>query len=214
MGDSMPCGRRAQPRLGASGVFLRGASNRAVRRLWDRRCRLRWARRLVLEVILTGCPLPTLPQEPAAPKIRPDHIRQSKPGNAIYGWITGDLLAGLNIGALGSYTVVTGVQVGQMPSQRWFSLTSFFSARQPTNNDYYNQWAAAMSPISDAYTIRWVCQFRSVWPNNGERKSDSFHSGDERMKQPVANKRNGVEGNNGRNAPIATRTTRPIPSPR
>ena len=84
------------------------------------------------------------------------------PQNDIYGWITGDLLAGLNVGALGSTTVVNGVEVGQMPSQQWFSLTSYFSALQPNNPDYYNQYAAAMSTVSDAYNFAYTDRFAHV----------------------------------------------------
>ncbi len=84
------------------------------------------------------------------------------PQNDIYGWITGDLLAGLNIGAVGSTTVVNGQQVGLMESNQWFSLTSYFSALQPNNPDYYNQYAAAMSTVSDAYNFAYTDRFAHV----------------------------------------------------
>ncbi|HTU26151.1 MAG TPA: hypothetical protein VMF30_12170, partial [Pirellulales bacterium] len=84
------------------------------------------------------------------------------PGNDVYGWIEGDLLAGLNIGALGSLTMVNGVAVGQMESSQWFSLPGYFSYLQPGNDNYYNQWAAAMGGVSDAYNFAYTDRFAHV----------------------------------------------------
>jgi hypothetical protein len=73
-------------------------------------------------------------------------------------------------------------------------------------------------PIAIAFvigdTVPLVCQSRRAGPNSGDRKSLSFHCGEERMKQPVANSRKGVDGSKGRNAPIAASPTKPIPSAR
>jgi hypothetical protein len=89
-------------------------------------------------------------------------LTPTMPGNDIYGWIEGDLLAGLNVGALGSLTMVNGVQVGQMESSQWFSLPGYFSYLQPGNDNYYNQWAAAMSGVSDAYNFAYTDRFAHV----------------------------------------------------
>lgn len=83
------------------------------------------------------------------------------PQNDLYGWIIADLFAGLNIGALGSTVEVNGQQVGQMESQHWFALTQRFAALQP-NQRYYNQWAAQMSELSDAYNFAYTDRFAHV----------------------------------------------------
>jgi len=84
------------------------------------------------------------------------------PQNDIYGWMIGDLLAGLNIGAVGSTVVRNGEQVGEMQSSQWFGLTDLFSGLQPSNPDYYNQWAATMSNLSDAYNFAYSDRFAPV----------------------------------------------------
>jgi hypothetical protein len=83
------------------------------------------------------------------------------PQNDLYGWIIADLFAGLNIGALGSTVEVNGQQVGQMESQQWFALTQRFAALQP-GQPYYNQWAAKMSELSDAYNFAYTDRFAHV----------------------------------------------------
>ena len=83
------------------------------------------------------------------------------PQNDLYGWVIADLLAGINIGAVGSTTVVSGQQVGQMESQQWFTLAERFAELQPSH-PYYNQWAAAMSEISDAYNFAYTDRFAHV----------------------------------------------------
>ena len=84
------------------------------------------------------------------------------PGNDIYGWMTGDLLAGLNIGAVGSTVVRNGTEVGQMPSNQWFGLSDLFSGLQPNNPTYYNDWAATLSPLSNAYNFAYSDRFAPV----------------------------------------------------
>jgi hypothetical protein len=83
------------------------------------------------------------------------------PQNDLYGWIIADLFAGLNIGALGSNIEVNGQQVGQMESQQWFALTQRFASLQPSQ-PYYNQWAAKMSELSDAYNFAYTDRFAHV----------------------------------------------------
>lgn len=91
-----------------------------------------------------------------------DNGEPIKAPNDIYGWILGDLLAGFNTGAIGSTVVVNGTEVGQMNSQGWFALTEMFAALQPTNPGFYNVWANAMAPISDAYNFAYSDRFAHV----------------------------------------------------
>lgn len=87
----------------------------------------------------------------------------TNPANDVYGWVTGDLLAGMNIGALGSQTKISGTPVGSMPSQQWFSIpiTSLFASLQPSAG-YYNQFAATMQPLSEAYNFAYSDRFAPV----------------------------------------------------
>ncbi len=85
------------------------------------------------------------------------------PANDVFGWVTGDLLAGFNIGAIGSATTISNVQVGAMSSSAWFTIpnTSLFSALQ-TNQSYYNQYAATLQKLSDAYNFAYSDRFSPV----------------------------------------------------
>lgn len=83
------------------------------------------------------------------------------PLNDVYGWIIGDLLAGLNIGAVGSTVSIGGREVGTMDSQDWFQLDGLFSSLQPQHR-FYNQWAATLSTISDAYNFAYTDRFAHV----------------------------------------------------
>lgn len=85
------------------------------------------------------------------------------PANDVYGWITGDLLAGFNIGAIGSETVINNTIVGVMKSSDWFTIpnTSLFSNLQ-SNSSYYNQYAATLQKLSDAYNFAYSDRFSPV----------------------------------------------------
>lgn len=85
------------------------------------------------------------------------------PANDVYGWITGDLLAGFNIGAIGSETIIGKTKVGAMSSTDWFSIssTSLFSALQ-NNPLHYNQYAAVLQQLSDAYNFAYSDRFSPV----------------------------------------------------
>jgi hypothetical protein len=48
-----------------------------------------------------------------------------------------------------------------MESQQWFALTQRFAALQPSH-PYYNQWAAKMSELSDAYNFAYTDRFAHV----------------------------------------------------
>jgi hypothetical protein len=81
--------------------------------------------------------------------------------NDVYGWIVGDLLAGMNMGFLGSSTknplAENGADqlLGQCTSSQWFLAAQhcpqiMFSGAQ-TNPNYYNAYAAALHPVTSAY---------------------------------------------------------------
>ena len=86
------------------------------------------------------------------------------PANDVYGWIAGDLFSGLNIGAVGSSTTVDGTMVGAMPSSQWFKIsnTSLFQNLQPNNPTNYNQYAATLQGLSDAYNFAFSDRFAPV----------------------------------------------------
>ncbi|NQY30242.1 MAG: hypothetical protein HRT69_12320 [Flavobacteriaceae bacterium] len=85
------------------------------------------------------------------------------PANDVYGWITGDLLSGLNIGAIGSETIINGKVVGEMTSSEWFTIpnTSLFGNLQ-SNATNYNQYAATLQKLSDAYNFAYSDRFSPV----------------------------------------------------
>jgi len=85
------------------------------------------------------------------------------PANDVYGWITGDLLAGLNTGAIGSETTIDNTKVGAMSSSTWFTLpsSSLFSNLQ-SNPAYYNQYAAVLQNLSEAYNFAYSDRFSPV----------------------------------------------------
>ncbi|HWZ42765.1 MAG TPA: beta-1,3-glucanase family protein [Candidatus Saccharimonadales bacterium] len=80
------------------------------------------------------------------------------PDNDVYGWISGDLFAGINAGLLGSQ------ELGGLPSQDWFdcSPAQLFGSLQ-SNPLYYNQWAATLSQYSNAYNFAFSDRFAPVF---------------------------------------------------
>ncbi len=97
------------------------------------------------------------------------------PQNNILTWAEGDLLAGMNVGTVGSdktlpqsitingNTYAAGTKVGTFRSQDWWSLGStlrgsspgsvydyYFGYLQP-DHDYYNRYAEVIYPFTDAY---------------------------------------------------------------
>ncbi len=81
-----------------------------------------------------------------------------KLSNDVYGWIVGDLLAGMNYGFPGSTTPVPsekGKTMGDLPSQQWFGIAKANPSVQfggaQSNSDYYNTYAAANLPLTMAY---------------------------------------------------------------
>jgi hypothetical protein len=85
------------------------------------------------------------------------------PVNNIYGWITGDLLAGFNIGAIGSSTTSNSTKVGAMSSSEWFTLpSSFLFSNLQSDSGYYNQYAATLQNLSDDYNFAYSDRFSPV----------------------------------------------------
>lgn len=77
--------------------------------------------------------------------------------NDVYGWIVGDLLAGMNMGFPGSTRInpITRTNLGRCTSSEWFAAAKLhpllqFSGAQ-TNPAYYNQYAGALLPLTRAY---------------------------------------------------------------
>lgn len=97
----------------------------------------------------------------------------TSPGNDVYGWVGGDLFSGLNIGAVGSMTTVGNVpgvnppaMIGSLKSQLWFGIPpGFFFAEMQTSGKYYNQWAATLAPLSQAYNFAYSDRFAPVFAN-------------------------------------------------
>ena len=85
------------------------------------------------------------------------------PANDVYGWVAGDLFAGINVGALGSTVEVSDVMIGAMNSQEWFTLSSnyYFSGMQSIST-YYNQWASTVVGLSNAYEFAYSERFAHV----------------------------------------------------
>ena len=100
----------------------------------------------------------------ANPLFSIDGAAKINPQNDVFGWLIGDLLSGLNIGSVGSTVTLGGhpVPVGAMNSRDWFKLTKFFGDLQPGHARNYNQWAAAMAPISQAYNFAYSDRFAHV----------------------------------------------------
>ena len=121
----------------------------------------------------------------ANPLFSLDGAMPTNPKNDLYGWLIGDLLSGLNIGAVGSTipvsalvlrraegeaglavsnllaarALVGGRIIGELESQEWFKLVSLFSALQPDHKNFYNQCAAALVTISQAYSFAYSDRF-------------------------------------------------------
>lgn len=89
-------------------------------------------------------------------------------GNNVYSWITGDLLAGMNIGAVGSQVEdkKTGKKIGAMSSSEWFfgnmNSAYMFSGAQPDHSENYNQYAEVIHKYSDAYGFAYAERFAHV----------------------------------------------------
>jgi hypothetical protein len=87
------------------------------------------------------------------------------PANDVYGWISGDLFSGLNIGAVGSTSINVQMEViGSMPSSEWFKLQlgGLYKPLQPLQPNY-NQWAATLQPLSQAYNFAYTDRFAHVF---------------------------------------------------
>jgi Beta-1,3-glucanase len=98
------------------------------------------------------------------------------PLNDVFTWIEGDFFAGMNLGAVGSQTRITATinghnyvnkMAGEIASQDWFSIGAalanpgekvwryYFDYLQK-DPDFYNTWAAALYPHTDAYNFAYT----------------------------------------------------------
>ncbi|MDH4472091.1 MAG: beta-1,3-glucanase family protein [Fluviicola sp.] len=98
------------------------------------------------------------------------------PANDVYGWISGDLFSGINIGAIGSLVVDTNNQeVGSLTSSEWFQLpVSMFFGGLQANSACYNQWAAALQPLSQAYSYAYTDRFAHVFASLNPSNVDTL----------------------------------------
>jgi hypothetical protein len=77
--------------------------------------------------------------------------------NDVYGWIVGDLLAGMNLGFPGSSTTnpQTGTPLGQCTSSQWFAAAQADPSLQfggaQSDSRHYNAYAGALLPLTSAY---------------------------------------------------------------
>jgi hypothetical protein len=97
----------------------------------------------------------------------------SGPQDNVLTWIEGDLLAGMNVGTVGSEktlaqpitlngkTYAAGTMIGTFNSQDWWSLGStlhttnsvydYYFGFLQTDSDFYNRYAETIYPFTDAY---------------------------------------------------------------
>ena len=95
------------------------------------------------------------------------------PQNNVLTWMEGDLLAGMNVGTVGSEKTLTqpitingntyaaGTMIGTFNSQDWWSLGStlrttnsvydYYFGFLQTDSDFYNRYAETIYPFTDAY---------------------------------------------------------------
>lgn len=95
------------------------------------------------------------------------------PQDNIFTWLNGDVLAGMNVGTIGSDKlfsgtinghVYTNVKIGEIASQDMFALGQVMAAANPgtsvydyyfgylqNSTDFYNDYAAAIYKLTDAY---------------------------------------------------------------
>tara|TARA_R110000868_G_scaffold165328_6_gene398829 strand:- start:415969 stop:417348 length:1380 start_codon:yes stop_codon:yes gene_type:complete len=106
-----------------------------------------------------------------------DGAAAAPPVNNVYGWISGDLLAGINIGAIGSSVSVgkdSPKMVGSMPSHDWFNLPNSLLFGGLQTSKTYNQWAAKLAPLSQAYNFAYSDRFAHVFASLNPAKADEL----------------------------------------
>ena len=94
----------------------------------------------------------------------------------MFTWIEGDFFAGMNLGAVGSQTRITATinghdyvnkMAGEIASQDWFSIGfalayrgekvwRYYFGYLQKDSDFYNTWAAALYPHTDAYNFAYT----------------------------------------------------------
>ncbi len=88
------------------------------------------------------------------------------PLNDVYTWIVGDLVAGLNLGLVGSQVEVTlnGVdgKIGVFTSSEWWEIANLndgqyqFDGAQPGNDEFYNPYSAALRHVTSGYNFAYT----------------------------------------------------------
>lgn len=103
------------------------------------------------------------------------------PANDVYGWISGDLMSGLNIGAVGSTSTVhnppsvpTPTMVGALNSQVWFTLPINFLYGKMQSAGNYNPWAATLQPLTQAYNFAYSDRFAHVFSSLNPANVDTL----------------------------------------
>lgn len=98
--------------------------------------------------------------------------------NDVFGRIVGDLLSGINMGYVGSSApdpTESSKTIGELSSEQWFQLagsnpeTLFGGAQSDAN--YYNGWAATLSPVIDAYNFPFNDRYETMllyFPPSGD----------------------------------------------
>jgi hypothetical protein len=90
------------------------------------------------------------------------------PQNDLYGWVAGDFLSGMNIGAIASTTMVPDTATtafGALSSSEWFqaSQSELFGNLQSSSTvdaPLYNYWAATLQQNSDDYNFAYTDRFQ------------------------------------------------------
>ena len=109
--------------------------------------------------------------------------------NDVYGWIVGDLLAGMNYGFLGSVTpdptsatsdlTKRPKTMGELESSKWFEIAKEHPSVQfggaQSNKDYYNTYAAANLPLTMAYGFPFTDRLGNVLLHYPPSAPDSEH---------------------------------------
>ncbi|HWL51655.1 MAG TPA: beta-1,3-glucanase family protein [Chthoniobacteraceae bacterium] len=88
------------------------------------------------------------------------------PQNDVYTWVVGDLVAGMNLGLVGSPVQVTleGVtqSIGAFTSTQWWQIANLnggeyqFDGAQPNHNDFYNPYSAALREVTSGYNFAYT----------------------------------------------------------
>lgn len=112
------------------------------------------------------------------------------PQNDVYTWVVGDLVAGMNLGLVGSPVEVTlgGVtqRIGAFTSTQWWEIANLeggqyqFGGAQPGHNDFYNPYSAALRDVTSGYNFAYTDRLGdsltsfTLNPNGSTQYSDAW----------------------------------------